>query len=456
MSFFSAIKKSLGFGEDIDDGLLRDSADNVSEDPLYTERTETHEEVELPAVDINPDMQSEIFNHVIETFNKALPDFLRNSIDPEAQKKQLYDSLDKSLKKYLDDITEQTRHRCETVWANEQSSMRGEMESLKAKAKEIEQQRFDIKQQQLSSDRQRRALNDRVHDLESQLEAFQAEREQLDLENKSLVNKLKVAAVYETEVETIQNDLNEARAEILALRNGKPVPETSADSNLAKRISELESENTNLNEQLAAASEKDRIANEMMNGLRSKASSARSEIEKRDAEIEELKTRLNEAETLQQDIEKINEQMSLIESAIEKRDRKISKLKETCDSLRNENAELRDTIAANLKNHAEAEENLRERIRELEADPTTPIVASDLVEAEKATVEQDDNIALTPKISDGDIAIIEENFDTVDWLSSEPKETPSMRKGINEAEFGYQAPTRKNTIHDNDAQLSLF
>lgn len=456
MSFFNAIKRSLGFGEDIDDGLLKDSADSVSDETSFNDYIEVSEEKELPNVETNPDMVTSIFNHVVETFNNALPDFLRNAVDPDAQKKQLYESLDASLKTYLDEITAQTRQRCELKWASEQTSMRGEMENLKAKAKEIEQQRFDIKQQQLSSDRQRRALNDRVRDLESQLDAFQAEREQLDLENKSLINKLKVAGVYETEVENLRNDLNDARAQILALRNGNGDTSDAENTLASDRIAELEGEIERLTDQLANATEKDRISTEMMNGLQSKASSARSELEKKDKEITELKARLDEAENLQKDIEKINEQMTLIESAIEKRDRKISKLKETCEALRNENTELRDTIAANLKNNAETEELLRNRIQELEADPTTPIAVSDLIKSEAVITESDDCFTVTPKISDGDIAMIEENFDTANWLSSEPTETPSMRKGISEAEFGYQAPVKKTPAHDNDAQLSLF
>ncbi|MDE5568112.1 MAG: hypothetical protein K2J12_06690 [Muribaculaceae bacterium] len=454
MSFFNAIKKSLGFGDDMEDGLLDDSADVFSEAIQESAAVEVQEAAPLPAVETDTVMQTAIFNHVVEIFNQALPDFLRNSVDPEAQKKQLYDSLDASVKKYLDDITAQTRHRCEVRWANEQSSMRGEMESLKAKAKEIEQQRLDIKQRQLSSDRQRRALNDRVHDLENQIATFDAEREQLDLENKSLINKLKVAAVYEAEAENLRNDLKEAQAEILAMRNnGGEAPATSTEDQ--SRIAELEAEIERLNNELAAATEKDSIASEMLNGLQSKASSARSEIEKKDNEINDLKERLAEAENLQSDIEKLNQQMNLVEEAIEKRDRKIARLKETCETLRNENAELKDTIAENLRLHADTEAGLRNRILELEADPTTPIVSEDIV---NYADEPADNelIADTPKISDGDLAMIEESFDLANWMSTEPAETPSMRTGISEAEFGYQAPVRKTPRPDNDAQLSLF
>lgn len=455
MSFFNAIKKSFGFGDDIDDGLLNDSVDVAPETLPDVEASEIPVLEPLPEVETDPEMQTAIFTHVVEIFNQSLPDFLRNSVNPEAQKKQLFDSLDASVKKYLEDITAQTRHRCEVRWANEQSSMRGEMETLKAKAKEIEQQRFDIKQRQLSSDRQRRALNDRVHDLENQIAAFDAEREQLDLENKSLINKLKVASVYEAEVETLRNELNEARTELLAIRNngGNISAEMAVDS---PRLAELEAEVERLNKELAAATEKDSIASEMLNGLQSKASSARSELEKKDREIEELKTRLAEAENLQNDIEKLNQQMNLVEEAIEKRERKISRLKETCDNLRAENSELKDTIATNLKLHADAEAQLRNRIRELESDPTSPIVSEDIVEKPDDTPPAEESIAETPKISDGDLAMIEESFDMANWMSTEPAETPSMRIGVSEAEFGYQAPVRKTPRPDNDAQLSLF
>ena len=456
MSFFNAIKKSFGFGEYTEDALLNDSADVQPIETSETEPPTVATPEPLPDVETDAEMQKAIFTHVIDIFNQALPAFLRDSVDPEAQKKQIFDTLDASVRKYLDDITAQTRRRCEVKWANEQSSMRGEMETLKAKAKEIEQQRLDIKQRQLSSDRQRRALNDRVHDLENQIAAFDAEREQLDLENKSLINKLKVASVYEAEAETLRNDLMEAQAELISLRNNPDgVPDATAQDDMT-RTSELEAEIERLNNELAAATEKDSLASEMLNGLQSKASSARSELEKKDAEINDLKARLAEAENLQSDIERLSQQMTLVEEAIEKRDRKIARLKDACENLKTENAELKDTIASNLKIHADAEESLRNRINELEADPTTPIVTEDIAENKDSADNSDEIIADTPKISDGDLAMIEESFDMSDWMSTDPPETPSMRTGVSEADFGYQAPTKKTPRIDNDAQLSLF
>ncbi len=461
MSFFNAIKRSFGFGEQIeDDGLLSDSID-APVDPVIPqpEASEIKADEPVSPVELDPTMVERIFDHVVETFNKALPGFLSQSVDPEAQRKSLYEGLDSSLKDYLASVTEQTRRRCEAQWASEQSQMRSEMENLKSKAKEIEQQRFDIKQQQLSADRQRRALADRVHDLESQISAFEAEREQFDLENKSLVNKLKVAAVHESEAESLRNELNEAHATILAMRNeglAENAPAPSADE--AARIEALEKENAELREAVERAAEKDRISNEMFNGLQSKASAARSERDELEKEIADLKSRLAEAEIIRKEIAEINSQMTMVEKEIDSRDRMISKLKSSCNELREENTSLRDTIAANLAAYNETEEQLKMRIAVLEESEITPVVPADITADQPADYDTaaEPDADLTPKISDGDLAAIEESFDSADWMRSDPPQTPSMRTGVSEAEFGYQPPARKPNRPDNDAQLSLF
>ena len=461
MSFLNSIKRSLGFGDDVDDGLLDDSADIPAAEPSSADipRTAGAERQATAETEIDPAMVDRIFEHAVSTFNQALPSFLSDTVDPEAQRRKLYDSLDSSIKDYLAKVSQQTRLDCEARWVDEQSSMRCEMDNLKAKAKEIEQQRFDIKQQQLSSDRQRRALNDRVRDLENQIAAFDAEREQLDLENKSLINKLKVASVYEHEAETLRNELNDARSEILAMRNGDTavVPDTAeANSALHDKITELGLEIQRLNKALDEAAEKDRLSTEMFNSMQSKSAAARNELATRDQEIAELRSQIEEARSLQTDIEQLNTQMNMIEEVIEKRDRKIARLKDTCEELRNENASLRDTIAANLKIHTEAENALNARIAELEADPTSPIVSADLQSEYTVTAQDNKPVADTPKISDTDLAAIEESFEDTGWMRTDPPDTPSMRTGLSEAEFGYQAPAKKTPHRDNDAQLSLF
>lgn len=460
MSFFNIIKKSFGFGDEVDEELLDDNVETGHDAlPAPAARSAGGEKVAEVVGDLSLDKAKSdlIFDHVVKIFNEALPAFIRDSVDPEQQRKILYDGLDASLKDYIVSIGELTRRQCEARWASEQAAMRNEMDGLRNKAKEIEQQRFDIKQQQLSADRQKRALTDRVHDLETQIANLEAEREQFDLENKSLVNKLKVAGVHETEAEDLRTELNDARAEIARLRAGGVdaiSEEEKAKAN--ERIAELEKELATLQLSLDEAAEKDRIATEMFNGLQSKASSSREELEAKIKEIEVLKAKLAEAEAVRHEVDELSEQMSRIEEVIEKRDRKIAKLKETCESLRAENSSLQQTIARNLKLHAESEAALNERIAELESDPTTPIAATVLEEEPEEIIVREQLETATPKISDGDLAAIEESFDSADWMRTDPPETPSMRTGVSEAEFGYQAPQRKTPRHDNDAQLSLF
>ena len=449
MSIFNTIKKSLGFGNDVDDELLDDTTD-AAESPEQAraerETIEQGQEHESEAIAIDRDKADMIFDRVVSVFNEALPSFLRDCVDETAQRKKLYEGLDSSLKEYIESVSKETRRQCESRWASEQASMRNEMDSLRSKAKEIEQQRFDIKQQQLSADRQKRALTDRLHDLEAQVGRLEAEREQFDLENKSLVNKLKVAGVHEAEIENLQQLLTDAKSEISRLRSGSeaaPVEDSG-------KISELEARNAALEEQLEAAAEKDRISTEMFNSLQSRASEARDENEKLLATIEELRKKLEEAEAYKAEVAEIGRQVEQFEEIITKRERKIEKLKDTCRTLRDEK-----TIADNLKTYAESEASLTARIMELEADPTVPIVASDLESYTDKAIEKAEEDAAV-KISDGDLAAIEESFDSEDWMRSDPPETPSMRTGVSEAEFGYQAPTRKTPRHDNDAQLSLF
>lgn len=453
MSFFNNLKKSLGFGNDVDDELLEDSIEptEAEADVTVTDAAQEQAMPESRPIEIDRSKADMIFERVVAVFNEALPTFLRDSVDAATQRKKLYDGLDESLKEYIDSISIEAQRRCEAHWSAEQSAMRNEMDSLRSKAKEIEQQRFDIKQQQLSSDRQKRALTDRLHDLEAQIGRLEAEREQFDLENKSLLNKLKVAGVHESENETLQQMLTDAQTEILRLRSGDNAATTHDDA----RVAELEAGNAALTEQLEAAAEKDRIATEMLNNLQSKASAARAENEKLQAQIESLEKKLQEAESYKTEVAEISKQIEQVDEIIKKRERKIEKLKETCATLREENSSLQQTIARNLQAHAEAEAELNRRIEALEADPTSPIVASDIETAVDEAIEKaEENAAV--KISDGDLAAIEESFDTADWMRTDPPETPSMRAGVSEAEFGYQAPVRKTPRQDNEAQLSLF
>ncbi|MDE6286529.1 MAG: hypothetical protein K2L99_06010, partial [Muribaculaceae bacterium] len=138
MSFINKLRRALGFDDDSifenepntsvltddSDDLKKDSATAVAETPAEPEPVQARVEA--------------IFTHVVAQFNEALPDFLARSVDPEQQKKLLYENLEKGIKDYLEALETAADTRCEARWSNEQASLRSEMDTLRQKAEQIE------------------------------------------------------------------------------------------------------------------------------------------------------------------------------------------------------------------------------------------------------------------------------------------------------------------------------
>lgn len=402
------LKRGFGFGGDEDDPLYADP-EEPAVDSAEVRSAARLPDVEVQAPEMTEDARRAIFDHVVAVFNEAQPDFFRKSLNPEAQKKYIYDTLDGSLKDYLSELARQAQARCEQQWQGEHSTMASEMESLREKAREVEQQRLDIQQRQLSADRQKRALADRVHDLEAQIARLEAEQEQYDLENKSLVNKLKVANCHQEEAERLTRELE-------ALR-GNP---ESAVSELDARLAAVSDENASLSEALENMREKQRVADEMMAQMRAK--------------LQEKSRELDEANGMLGELDEIHAQMLKMDEVMKKREAKVAR-------LRDKNARL--------------EAQVEELTRKLAAVAEPAALTDDSV---KAPVGEPDD---TLKISDTDLSAMEETFENADWMSNEPPAASlsalSVRQPVEEdPDFGYHAPKRRPLPADNGAQMSLF
>ncbi|MDE6334208.1 MAG: hypothetical protein K2L77_06125, partial [Muribaculaceae bacterium] len=243
MSFFSSFKRAFGFGDDdnaADEDLYADTADDNSaadtDAPADTHKADATTSIE--PVKFDPDMQLMMFDSILAVFNEALPDFLARTGDIEARRKYLFDSLDEGICKYLECLNARAEEYCEAQWKNRQAGMAAEMEALRIRSEEIERQSSDIKQKQLSADRQKRALTERVHDLESQLSRLESEREQYELENRSLVNRIKVANVQQADLEKAQSDITALQAELAKMRANPDLAFAEREESLQKQISE--------------------------------------------------------------------------------------------------------------------------------------------------------------------------------------------------------------------------
>jgi chromosome segregation ATPase len=308
--------------------------------------------------------------------------------------------------------------------------MQSEVTQLRENAKRLEAQREELKQQQLSAERQKRALSDRLNDLESQIANLEAEREQADLVNRGLLNKLKVAGVQQAANESFSIDTDEEQGSAETIKQ------------LNEELEKLKTENKELSEAVDVLKDKARIADEMVNDMRRKAAEARQELEKCQEE-------LNETQDLNQEIEKLHEQMTHVDEVISKRDAKIETLTKENEQLKSNENELNVKI-----------KTLQSTINQLESRPVSTTTFSfdekePVVEELKETkVERHLKRPTSrpirierPKITDNELAEINASFET-------SQSEGQSQSGLKDSDFGYHAP-RRQQYPESDAQMSL-
>lgn len=423
MSFASAFKRIFGldsddYSENIDttaedaDVQVHTGADSGSDEPDDT-----------PVPTVSAEMKAKIYEGALAIFNQALPDFLSRSVDPAAQQRLLAESIDKSVDQYLDSLMQQAEQYAEAKLRASVEASKRDAEQLRAEMQQLEQQRTSIREQQLSADRRRRAMADRVTDLEGQVERLEAEREQFELENKSLLNKLKVADIQPGVVDEMSKEIEELKQR---LAQGESATDTAAAEEYERRIAEAaqaaEKEKAALQQTIDDLKQQAELSQGMYNDLQQQLSAER-EAHKTDSD------ELAQARKLLEEVNEMQAQFAQVETIIRKRDERIEKLKASNKRLRDEVTAVKEQLAAvegpNLFGYAEASAQA-----EAHADEEIKKVASE-------------------------IAAIEDDFECPDWFVAEPgPNTASLR--TDDSEFGYTEPPRKPHKPDSDAQLSLF
>lgn len=395
MSFFNGLKKAFGFGEDdLDEEVegidarvtpyrRRDEAERSQEDAVGAsadasvslsdaarDAAQPHaaepSALEAPAA-VSPDV---IFEAVVKIFNEALPQFLGESVDEKRQREYLYRALDGSMKSYLEQVAADARRHCGEQFEAERRSLHQEIETLREKARQEENGLEELKKQQLSAERQKRALSEKVHELEKLTATLQAENEQYMLENKSLLNKIRLTSVTASVAEGA-NDETEALAakiEVLnALVASQKAQNEALQAELEAQKAAAEVRDAELEAQKAAAeaatseavkaetdalkeaAEKaDREAKENMMALDSNR-------RKLTAVTEQLQTATAEVEHLREQLEEANENLRIVEDLNEK----MKKLEETHLRYEAEKRTLRDQLLAQKEELAKRDEEKR-------------------------------------------------------------------------------------------------
>ncbi len=446
MSFFKSLKRNLGFSSDDDDEEDTLYADTTPDAGSGSEPIHAETQPATQPVQFDPDMRTRIFDKVIEVFNASLPDFLAKSVDTKAQREYLLAALDSDTRAYLDALVQSAEAACRHQWEERQASLSAELEAVRRKSADIEKQSAETKQKQLSADRQKRALADRVHDLESTLGRLEAEREQYELENRSLVNRLKVATVQQDDIESGRTEIENLRRELNHLRENP----TEAS---AREIERLKAQVAEMTDGIESLKGQQRVANEMLADQRERTAAAEAALREREAELAETHRKLVEANSLLDGFNEVSQKLAEIDRVLSSRDAKIRQQKKLLTSREAEIESLRQTISENLRLQAEREKALRDEIGILrgEARPYAPTHGGQPAGAETAADDP------APIISESDLSDIEKTFESEEWFTkTPPPETPSMRSPEAEAEFGYHPPKRRSSPANNPDQLSLF
>ncbi len=371
MAIFTTLKKAFGFGgsemdeeelEGIDArviplrGRLSDAdalAPMIESENMAADNADEQSNVDDDSAEQSV-LPSAIFESVVKIFNESLPDFIKHAVDEKAQCDYIYQSLDASMKRYIEDLDMDARRRCTQKWENERKSMQMQMETLRKKSQKDEEDSSDSKKLQLSAERQKRALSERVHDLEKQLASMEAENEQYMLENKTLVNKLRLTTVMGGE-SSGREESEAVAAKVVELSDELDAARTEC-GNKDKEIADLRTA-------LEQSRAKDDIGDAMLTDLNKKLAEALEKVASQATEISESNAMV---EAVKQENEAIlnelNAARQLTELAIGEQDELKSKLDETLSA----NASLKSEIS-NLKiEHGATEDKLREALENLE------------------------------------------------------------------------------------------
>lgn len=480
MSFWKGVKNAFGFGgesedddEEYDSSLPTYAAQPrvMSPKPAPTATTAVTvtrdskasesdaEAADSPSVDDNhaagvavkstedtvcddPALPGDLFDAIIEQFNAAQPDFISRCLSIEAQRVYLLNSLSENLRARLNRAishngeAEATDARAAEA---ERQRMQRRINALEADNKNTESLRQENRKLHLSIERQKRALLDRINDLEAQVAKSHAEREKFFTDKR-----------------------NPDDAALIDSSNSRI---SELEQQLAQKGEELEAmtarlaEQSTLREQLEV---KTRMSDEMINDLRNQAAAARNEYE-------------DTCRQQQMALDRIHDQVASFEQIKAKLESRITELKEalkeekradreaTIARLNEENASLRHTIENNLYNQANSEGRLRSEIkqlrRELEqaksaatAAAVTPSPAERYGDGEAIPspdaflAEQQPAKPAAKRRGRPKKVKLDEELDNTEWFSSQHKEDP---------DFGYHEPPRRPS-NDNAAQLSLF
>ncbi|MDE6186520.1 MAG: hypothetical protein K2G17_00110, partial [Duncaniella sp.] len=196
MSVMTIFRRAFGFSPDTEeeDGeydptvptyAVNNEPETSAEPPAEptTANEEPESETSDPGIDDMPKdndedtpdarLTNDLFDAVIELFNRTQPEFVRECLNVDAQRQYILNSLSESLRQRVDAALSSDSNK----WEKERDELQKKIAELEGDENELTAIRNENRKLRLSAERQKHALLDRIKDLETQLTKQVQEKE---------------------------------------------------------------------------------------------------------------------------------------------------------------------------------------------------------------------------------------------------------------------------------------
>lgn len=391
MAFFRKLRAAFGFGDDESEEELNEKflpyeaqhrtpyinpfKKEEEEERIMESQGEEDIAVSSGAAVVKDgvdELPIEMYNGVLSIINSTIPTFVRECLDVEAEKRAIAKALGPHIKGAIEKARKQIEENAQRKWDNERAEMSARVEQAELAGKEAAERAEQDRAKVMSADAQRKAVTERCRTLENRVAELEAEREQFDLENKSLINKVKVAQVHADDAAHYREEAEDLRKQIAELK------EKSASEVNAEAESRWSDEVARLQQEIAA---KDAD----IDTLTKKEQETATELAAVREELNEALATLDIANEVQMQVDKLSDQ-------IKARDAKITEMREQWNKKEAEAAKSYNEV-----NNANLDLKLKYDLLKAEAQKLRDAVANADKDKEDALAELQEHLLKAEK-----------------------------------------------------------
>lgn len=485
MGFFDKLKSAMGYsGNDYDED---DELDGFSpshrtpyvnpfkkEDPVpdlsdlaadtTPEPTAVAEVGAAPVAEVEEKLPDGVFDGIITIINGNLPEFVRDCIDIEKERKAVSIAMGPQFRDYVLNLRRNSLEEARRQWVDERNILNQRLNQSNQRADEAVRKATEIKDRLMSEERQRRAIVERSHDLESRISELEAQHEQDQLQNKGLLNKIKV---MQLQVDDLQKDAEEI-ARLNAVVNEqrqKLIEAADLEAKTAEYSAEISALKSAVEQWKAKATDdaveqefkkKMEVANALINDLQSTAAAREKENK---SLAEKIRLSGDEISSLQEELKSAHEELE-IAAEIQEKIEQFEKIKEK------KNAE----IASLRKQLAEAEAaaagfgKINDSLRESQSQADALRAENESLKQQIETLNSENlahNVelanqidALNKKLDNKDKALAKSRSELADALKQAEKLSDDTNKYKSDnMVLDVQVKNLKANIKDRDAEI---